>query len=36
MIQPPESACSGGPVVEVIDEARTAVRQQLDKRAGQK
>ena len=32
----PEPAYSGGPVVEVIDEARTAIRQQLHKTAVQK
>lgn len=31
--KPPEPAYSGGPVVEIIDEARTAIRQQLDKTA---
>lgn len=31
--KPPEPAYSGGAVVEVIDEARTAIRQQLDKTA---
>jgi hypothetical protein len=29
--KPPEPAYSGGPVVEVIDETRTAMRQQFDK-----
>lgn len=33
--KPPEAAYSGGAVVEVIDETRTAIRQQLDKSAVQ-
>ena len=31
--KPPEPAYSGGAVVEVIDDTRTAIRQQLDKTA---
>ena len=34
--KPPEPAYSGGAVVQVVDETRTAIRQQLDKSAVQK
>ena len=34
--KPPEPAYSGGAVVEVIDEARVAIRKQVDQSTGQK